>query len=715
MLSKPSGSAHDLRLGRSAGAARVLLVAIAATLAPAAAPAQDLENLWNPLEFNGQVAARIMRPGMLDLESAVQQAELILAARLVDVTETKIVHGGRNVEVTQQFRLEPVRVLKGIYARDELLMTGQDLGVYRFANDSERLERGQLLLVLLGRQGSGFINCNCAGVPTLGQSIPRLAGKDDPLLTAVEVLIGMTRQRDRALRVAALRDRLSQAKERDSTPLLAALERRAFLAARDPKIAGAVLPHLQSPTPVIREAAARTLAAMLATLPVAEGREPVRLQSESASALAAALRDSGPDLAARVAAIDALAAAGGPALARTPAALEWLRAPRPAATFAEMAARCRVLAQLGAAGTIDDVVRLYEGLYLDAPAPAQDAAGRALVRLDAGKAGELISARLARKDEEGLDVSPEIMLLGALPRAIAAPALLKAWSRSLDLSERLAFARASAVVADAQLVPAVASLLDPRQGQVRGVAVAALMRIDTDEAASALWPHLDEELDVAHKLRLIAFLGRHGFRDGYAQALEHLSRPDLRDDAVTAIAAIGDPNAIPELRRIWQTSNDLDWNAAAIRGLGRLGQKEIVPRLLTLARTPGDPLADSAILALGDLAPDAAVPIVRQALNSRRDATVIAATRAARALLAHAELNDDGIRSRLAALLADADASPSVREETLRTLVALNDRALEAPLGHVVRDANLEGFTLLVEAEKTLRKRELAKAAGTPE
>src|SRR5690242_20399492 len=46
------------------------------------------------------VAARpainpVSRPDVLDLEPAVAQAELILAVRLVDVTETKIVHGGR--------------------------------------------------------------------------------------------------------------------------------------------------------------------------------------------------------------------------------------------------------------------------------------------------------------------------------------------------------------------------------------------------------------------------------------------------------------------------------------------------------------------------------------------------------------------------------------------------------------------------------------------
>src|SRR5205085_6349039 len=110
----------------------------------------------NAIAAGRRVRSVVNRPDVLDLEPSVAQAELILAVRLVDVTDTKIVHGGRNVQVTQQYRFEPVRVLKGIFARDELLMTGQDLGVYRFAEGPDRLERGQLMLVLLGRQGQNY-------------------------------------------------------------------------------------------------------------------------------------------------------------------------------------------------------------------------------------------------------------------------------------------------------------------------------------------------------------------------------------------------------------------------------------------------------------------------------------------------------------------------------------------------------------------------------
>ena len=228
-------------------AAMVCLVVTRCETAPAQVLAPSLEPQASSKRFTGygeamifkgaqasfpgtvqpsRLTRRIDRQDILDLEPAMAQAELILAVRLVDVTETKIVRGGRNVEITEQFRFEPVRVLKGIFARESLLMTGQDLGIYRFAESSDRLTRGQLLLVLLGRQGQNYFNCNPG--QTLAQSIPRLESQDDPLLPAVDVLIAMTRKRDRADRIVLLRDGLKTAAGQGVAPLLLALGRRRF-------------------------------------------------------------------------------------------------------------------------------------------------------------------------------------------------------------------------------------------------------------------------------------------------------------------------------------------------------------------------------------------------------------------------------------------------------------------------------------------------------
>jgi len=666
------------------------------TMAKGSAPVKATPIRGKAGSFEG-ASVRVERSDILDLELAVAQAELILAVRLVDVTETKIVHGGRNVQITEQFRFEPVRVLKGIFASESLLLTGQDLGIYRFAEGTDRLARGQLMLVLLGRQGQNYFNCNPAA--TLAQSIPRLAAKDDSLLSAVEVLIGMTRERDRLGRVSLLREGLKTAKGRAVAPLLLALSRRALLAAQAPDVIDAILPYLKSGAPRIREIAAKTMGALLDAEPSGEGAAPAAV----AKALVASLETAGPDVAARVAVIDALGSVGEKA-GRDGAALAWLKGGRPAPTLAETAARLRALGKLGGVVQKDEVTRVYGALPLDAPAEVQDAAGQALGRLDPKAAAVLISSRLANKEAAGLMVNLEIELLGGLPAQVATPELLKASGRPLDPQESLAFAHACSRVADPRLVTACSTLLDPRQWQVRMFAVEALEKIDNEEAASALWPHLDEEIDLSRKLHLIAFLGRHGFRDGYAQAIEHLSQQALRDQAVEALGAISEPRAIPELRRIWQTSNDLAWNGAAIRALARLGQMDIAPKLMEIARVPGDPLAPSALVGLGFLGSPEALPIVRDALGSRSDELVIAASRAAASLLARPELKSDAIRDRLAALLADADASQPVRQAALEALVALRDPRLARSLATVARDANLEGTPLLASVELQLSK-----------
>ena len=507
----------------------------------------------------------------------------------------------------------------------------------------------------------------------------------------------MIRQRDRAVRVALLVEGLKAAKGRAVAPLLLSLGRRAMLAAQTPGATDVILTHVKTGTPAIREVAAHALRAVLDADPSKQG--PARV--EVAKGLVAALETAGPNVAARVAVIDALGSIGA-AAGRDGSVQAWLKAVPPTPTLAETAARLRAIGHLGAADQRSEIARTLEALPLDAPADLQEAAGQALGRVDPKAAANLTSSRIAKKHAAGLGVAAEISLLGRLPAQLAVPELVSAWSQPLDTLESLAFAQACALVADSRLVPAVSTLLDPRQWQIRAYAIEALTKIDSEEAASALWPHLDEEVDLSRRLRLIAFLGRHGFRDGYVQTIEHLSQPALRDGAVEALGAIGEPKAIPELRRIWQTSNDLAWNAAAIRALARLGQADIAPKLLALARTPGEPLAPSALMGLGDLGSSDALPIVSEALSSRSDELVIAACRAAAKLLARPGLKSDAIRDRLAALLADPVASAPVRQAALESMVALGDSRLAAALASVARDANLEGTPLLIEVEREI-------------
>jgi hypothetical protein len=126
-------------------------------------------------------------PSALDLENAITGADLIIAVRLTDVSERTVVHGGKEARSTQQFTFEPVRTLKGLFSRNTLKLTNDDLGTDQFRDRPASLERGQLRMLLLCRSGRGYANSNRAGAIDL--SLPLLRDNDDPLFEAVRVLM----------------------------------------------------------------------------------------------------------------------------------------------------------------------------------------------------------------------------------------------------------------------------------------------------------------------------------------------------------------------------------------------------------------------------------------------------------------------------------------------------------------------------------------------
>ena len=116
-----------------------------------------------------------------------------------------------------------------------------------------------------------------------------------------------------------LRDGLKKASGRAAAPLLLSLMRRAVLGARVAGVIDAILPYLKSSTPSTREVAARTLGALLEADRAGKGGP----RAAAAKALVASLESAGPDLAARVAVIDALGLLGQDA--GTGAAVSWLK------------------------------------------------------------------------------------------------------------------------------------------------------------------------------------------------------------------------------------------------------------------------------------------------------------------------------------------------------------------------------------------------------
>lgn len=634
----------------------------------------------------------------LDLESALANSGLVLVARVTDVSETKLGVGGKGERSLLQYKFQPVSVLKGVFSRESLLLTSDDLGTQQFT-DAAPIEPGQLRLLVLARSFAGYAMRREAA--SLDQAIPPLRDPNDELLAAVKVLLEVNHSSDRAKKVALLFDGLRKQKGAPAIPLLVAVERRSLLAAQTPGAVGSIAPHLSDPSAAVREQAAKTLYSLLK----ADYVDQPKLREAAVNALAASIARPDLSFAPRVAAFEALGAAGPQALENkaVKAQLEL----DPPATFAEQGARLHAIGDLKVPGQSGAVLILLKQVPLDAPPAIQDGVEWAAARLDPSEGVKEVTLRIRNKYDAGLPVVTELNLLGDLPLAEATPALVDAAKLTLNHDERQALVSACKKVANAQVVATLATMLVPTQQDIWWHAVDGLIKIDTDDAAKALQPHLPQETNLQRKLEIAEFLGRHGIRDGYPYAIEHMSEPYLREQAISALAAIREPRAVGELRKILEMSNDVAWNSAAVRALGALGASDLAPQFLEMARNTGNPLGPSALIALGDLYEAEALEISRAGFASRNQERLAASARAAGNLVALPGVRADDVRDQLAALLADSGAWQPARLAALNSLMGLNDPRLDGALALAVRDAGLEGSDLLRKIEEQLCKRKV--------
>src|SRR5438132_13455888 len=86
----------------------LILVAVFAPVCRAASPPEGFED-WH-------------------LEPGVSQAHLVMVARVASISRLTVVEGAKTDVAIREYRFQPIRRLKGIFQRDQLSMTGADLG-----------------------------------------------------------------------------------------------------------------------------------------------------------------------------------------------------------------------------------------------------------------------------------------------------------------------------------------------------------------------------------------------------------------------------------------------------------------------------------------------------------------------------------------------------------------------------------------------------------
>lgn len=643
----------------------------------------------------------------LDLEPWLRAAALVVAVRVDEREALPVVTGGKVYAPRYQYTFAPIRVLKGVYSRPKLLLASGDLGSYSADFDPKDIRRGERRLLMLRRSTVGYGAFSRELSADL--AFPRLEGPDDPLLGAVDALLGLQELSDRHEIVTRLSRDLGEAKGRGAIALLAALDRRTYVAAQVDAAFTVVGHQLQSGDASVREAAAHVLGNLLQ----ADYLENRSNREASVAALVASLLQAETSLGARVAAIDALAAAAD-AVAGNEDAMRLVSLDAPYETLAEFSARLEVLGRVQQdRGDAPGVAALLAELPLDAPGHLQRSVARSWARIASARGADRLFERMRRKHAIGLGREPEIQAFGQILPKVPDPWPLQRALLDLGLTtaEKETFVRASRWAPAPELASALGDMLDPRRVQLRRLATELLMDIDTKAAAQALRPHVPTELNLARKLRFAAFLGRHGFEDGYPFAIEHLSERGYLEAALEAIAGIAKPGTAEQLLDIYSSSNDSAWKGAAVRGLGLLGHAAFADELETLTRDLKHPLAAAALLARADLGDIDVVELLPAALESRSEALAIAGARAAARLLPKGDSEgnqiEESIRVALATLSKDSEATKAVRRNALEALVVAEDDRLDEVLTAMVRDIRLERTDLLTRVRELLRDRKV--------
>ncbi len=641
----------------------------------------------------------------LDLAERVAAARLIMSVEVAGVEEEKVIVGGKGELSVTQIRFRPLMVFKGVYTRSELLLTDKDIGGYRQPHLVKNLRRGERRLLLLDRHSQGY---GLAGYANdFDHAVPPLRGSDDPLLQAVRTLIEAQRKDKRIDQTRHLLEALGRVDGAGAVALLRAIKADAVLIAQMSSGIDFIARHLQDPTPAVRAEAAATVQAVLDQDYLGQSL----LHERSTAFLLDALARDEKNLVTARALLHALAAA------RLPSASARLQQ-RMAKTSSSDSLAVDA-AQLRAAGNlrIDSIAKVLATRLADAPVDAPNVVVSDIalgsMAYDPPAAAEALRARIARKLAAGLTVDQEIALLAELPKAEAVKLLQELGTQPLVLSEQAAFADVAGVHPDQSLVATLKRWVGGYHPELRTSVLNALRKIDTREAASAARAELGPELNLAEKLRLAAFLGRHGYRDGYAFAVEHMSEDHLREDAVAALVAMRDSRTVKEMRRILETSNDDAWNASAVLVLGGLGEQQLRERFYAFVQGGGSgKLAAAAMIALAELGDARVLELIRQWLDQRETEMDIAAAKSAHIALVKHRMQADDIVEKLAKILSGG-SDRIVTRQAFGTLAALDDRRLNAAAASALRNnRQLDDFQELI-IERLRSKQIRAIAEGT--
>lgn len=719
---------------------RTLLLALFSVTLAHTAFAQDSFQNWN-------------------LEPGIKQAHLVMVARVQRISRITVVEGAKTDIVMREYRFQPMRVLKGIFQRDELSMTAADLGLPPEDTFSDPpLKEGEFRLLILAQQsGQPFGSFGCVspapGATTFEQRVPLLKNADDPLVSVAETLIAVTDERSRSKRAKLLVDRLLEVEGEAAIPLLTSLNQRADWAVIDDRAYEPLAKLIRNPDSVIRGEALGVLQSMLTTRRFNNDRNVL---DDVSSALRELLQSDEAKTQVRVAALHCLGY-----LLPIMQNFEWesgylISQSNKAATFEERAAAVTALSRMNrkrASGEmLAAVTKLAYNLPLDETPTRQEAYATAAVRLlpaqhippqgDLVTAEQVLQARLKRSIAAQQSLTAEVNALGEMRSEGSLPLLLEAANQtSTTAADRYRIAWALGELGDDKAVPVLVRWMRSNDFRLKEAALSALESIDSQTAAQEVRPLLKLEAHLPYKLRIARLLARHGFADGYALATEHLADDDQTAAATLVLVALDDARTTDDLSEILSAHPDRRWYAATLTGLAAIGDSEALQQLRDILPDDRHPMIVDAAKAAGLTADSELLLPLAELVQSRNKQIALSSLISLRRFLSGVRTSPQGlaavnisdkvptaeepfptaadipeetrnaIAEAVASLVTDSYVDADVRQEAFAVARILGGNSYRQLLDDLADQAELEGTPLLKQVQAERRHAEEIRLA----
>lgn len=666
-----------------------------------------------------------------NVKRGVADAQVIMAARVTHVGKIKVVEGAKTNQYFREYKFQPLKILKGVYSRDELTMSAADLGCRSAISvDAKDIQEDQIRILLLSQSNPFGSSFACAGVPSsanIRQSIPIISDLQDPIVSMYETMIKIDNLRSRKARANMLVNAIRNSSGPALVPLMQASRDDMIWCAASPDYCQALIAGAGSDDPIISDLAFELICdashwqSSKSAPKIAEGFGKILKNYLTGKKVQTTHK--------RVRAFRA--AIELEKIKRT----NWLAKELDQVAFAgrtlqERRMAIQALGELKAQASLKPLVQQLKSMPLDTVDSDRTLLYKAVGNMAPDSAYTLITAQFEEALGAGLFPVSEFNYLVQADNGDVADFLVSLLDNQ-DAS--LLHSRIIQQIGKRQIQSAVPKLgnILRSQSNLSAYAQRALIDIGTRQAAVEVRPKLRTTRQLAEKLMIAKLLAKHGMKDGQSMAIEHLADGGLVSRlSAEVLLELNDQATKKQLIEIIRKNPDKKWYIGAVNGLLAMKHETGFKAFAGIISDDRHPLLLQA-LQLGDLAGKKSLfDHGAELIESRNDKIALTYLQQIKNVLqkeplalAYVDQKDKQsvqvafdpsmpelerkILKSLKKIVTDSYVNANVRKAAMNLLTQYDTKEIRETLLELVDRIDLRGFQTLAMAEKEILRREI--------